>query len=340
MKTLIYVGFAFPHHKDTHGGYQHIADYLSYDKIINVQSWYESSIKNSRAIFYRILRKICFILTGEYTIPFYLFRIWWISLFHHDVVFHVIYGENIMHRWLLHCVGRNSLVCTFHQPFDWFQNQPIWKSYLKRIDALILMSDDEVDMFKRCSGKKNITFIPHGICTDFYFLPNKSIVQKNGSILMVGNWLRDFEFANKVFESLLQQDPSLAINVVCRKDAWSFFKDKRIQCYTHLSDAELRQLYWQSSVMFLPLKRFTANNALLEAASCGCHIAIASSQVDNSYIPEAMIEILPLNIDACVTYLKEAVKERTFNDDLSKYVKKNYSWDVIASKTKDFLQNV
>ena len=38
---LVYVGFAFEHHKGTHAGYQHIREYAGYDSSIDCQDYFE-----------------------------------------------------------------------------------------------------------------------------------------------------------------------------------------------------------------------------------------------------------------------------------------------------------
>lgn len=337
MRKIVFVGFAFPHHKNTYGGYHHIVDYLPYNKMIDIQSWFDSSLRNSMSLRCRILRKLCRIMIGENTIPFYLLRILWLSLFNRNVTFHIVYGENIMHRLLWKCVLGNKVVCTLHQPYEWFEEQPVWHKYLKKIDAVILMSKDEIHLFEQLTGKDNVYFIPHGICTNFYHLPHADEIVKNNSILMVGNWLRDFDFANSVFCKVLKNSPNSIINVVCNEEHWSKFYDSRIHCFCNLSDEGLRNLYWQSSVVFLPLLRFTANNALLESTACGCNIVIASPQVENSYIPKNMFTIVPLDEQICVDVLLKGVNNSTFRDTISFYVNQNYSWNVIAEKTKKIL---
>lgn len=340
MNKLVYVGFAFPHHLGTSGGYHHIKEFLRYDYIVDCQTIFTQRELTSNALWARILRRINGVLfCGKPYIPWYLLKILWLSLFHKKIVFHVIYGENLIDKRFWNCVGKHEVVCTLHQPFSWFEKNKVWYSYLKRINKVILVAPDDIHSFEKLTGKNNVTYIPHGICSNFYCLPKGGQVTKDGSILMVGNWLRNFKFANLVFNQILKINPSQIINIVCNEKSWINFKDERIHCYAHLTDEELRNLYWKSSVMFLPLIRFTANNALLEASSCGCNIVIASTQIENSYVPNSLLNILPLDVEVCVKFLQSAVKGKTFNNNLSQYVISLYSWNEIAETTDKYLRS-
>ena len=42
-RRLVYVGFAFPHHKGSHAGYHQVKDYLQYDMEIDCQEYFERS---------------------------------------------------------------------------------------------------------------------------------------------------------------------------------------------------------------------------------------------------------------------------------------------------------
>lgn len=67
------------------------------------------------------------------------------------------------------------------------------------------MSEDEIVLFEEVTERKNVSFVPHGIRCDFYRLPLSYETKKDGSILMVGNWLRNFELANEVFVNCLKR---------------------------------------------------------------------------------------------------------------------------------------
>lgn len=339
---LVYVGLVFPHHKGTHAGYNHIKDFLPYDYDVDCQMLY-SKFACSKSFFGNLMRRIGYKFFGYRIIPFFLLKVFFLSLTNKNLIFHVIYGEDILTKWFLACTLKHKVVCTLHQPFAWSENNPSFRECVKRTDKVILMASNELEKFKCLKCDDNVTYIPHGICSDFYHLPSDKKEEKNGSVLMVGDWLRDFDIANKVFIRLLQNNPDQIINVVCSKENRKYFTDSRINCFTGITDEELRTLYWKSAFLFLPVKRFTANNALLESSACGCNIMIASEQIENSYIPEQYTKMMPLDFNVCCQNLSEFLNEKkpsdfSFFDTISEYVISNYSWRKISEKTISYLR--
>lgn len=338
QKKLIYVGFAFRHHKETEAGYHHIKDFLKYDKIIDCQWEHEFLDYPLDSFFAKVVRKFYRLLfrTG-YT--FTIIRCILLAVFHKNQVFHFVYAENT-YKWLHLFIGKtNSIICTFHQPAAFFEESQKWKSELKYLDKVILMTKKDVDQFNQWIGKEKAIFIPHGINTNFY--KPDLIVKKNDNILMVGNWLRDFEFANTIFESLLKKNQNLSITIVSNAINYHFFQNNiRLTFLTGISDKELRDLYRTSKLLFLPLKSFTANNAILEAAATGCQIVVATNEIDTSYLSEENIVFLPLNEEVVGSYILEFI-ENSDNTlkliETRSFVIDNYSWEIVAKKTYEVL---
>lgn len=330
MVKLVYIGFAFQHHKGLHAGYHHIKDYLHYDKVIDGQKELERWSNPNISIVDRIIRKVLQ-KTINTQLPLTYLRALYYGIFHKNCVFHFIYGENIYSNFCHRLMHNNKIVVTLHQPFSWFNNE-LWLARLRTVDNVILMSNKDVKKFIAATGKDNVSFIPHGIDTDFY-APDENI-QKNNSILMVGNWLRDFTFANTVFCKLLSEDSTLQINVVTNKDNFKYFTfTSRIHLLSGISDVELRSLYRDSKVLFLPLIEYTANNAFLEALSTGCPVVIATNNPDYSYIKKELIDVIPLDLLGVVNYLK---------NDLFKSIDRAsvieiFSWKTIGNLTRSKL---
>lgn len=331
---IVYVGTVFPSHFGTWGGFHHIVDKLQYDYTVDCQIVLTQRVGSSRQMWARIGRRIkrCVL-----AVPWYLLKILWLSLTHRHLIFHVIYGEALIDKLFLLCCIHHKVVCTLHIPLKRYDFK-VYK-YLQYIDKIILVAPDDIDDFEKLTGKKNVTYIPHGVCCNFYRLPKASErVAKDGSILMVGNYLRDFDFANSVFCEILKSNPNQIINVVCAKENHAKFNNAQICCFCGIADEQLRNLYWKSSVLFFPLLDFTANNALLEASACGCNIIIASPKKENSYVPNSMLTMIPLEKKQCVKKLLIAVSNYQYNDLLADYVKNEYSWEIISNKIKEYLK--
>ena len=336
-KILVYVGFAFEHHLGTHGGYHHIAETGIYDKIIDCQDFFSAINRNPQNLVSRIKRSLFRRLIGLSCFPWFIFRMLYIGLCNKEVVFHIIYGENL-YTPLFRLLPRGcKIVCTFHQPFEWFDNKR-WHRYLAQIDKIILVSNKEVDMFRKVTHQDNVVYIPHGVCTDFY-KPCHNI-KKRKMILTVGNWLRDYKFADKVYKDFVSENPDWEIVIIANPESVvDIQKNERIRTLHDISDNDLLWYYCQCSVLFLPLKRFTANNSLLEAASCGCNIVISSDNPDNSYIPDSLLKIVPLDVKIALKAISE-MSATSSNATLSDFIYNNYSWKNIGDYVREFLYGV
>lgn len=335
-KKLVYVGFGFPHHLGTHAGYHQIKDYGLYDYFIDCQNYLEKC-HFPKNIFQRVKRKVCSIILGVPAIPWYLFKIVFLGLFNDNLVFHFIYGENTFFDIKRFIRKGNKVVCTLHQPLDFFENEPCLSKKIKKADALILVGETEKENFEKFFGVP-VVYIPHGICADFY-KPEKNI-KKQHILLTVGNWLRDYEFADKVYSKLFELDKDLEIHVVSNANNKSFLTNNdRLFFHTGISDEDLKELYCKSEALFLPLIRYTANNSLLEAGATGCNIVISSNYCDNSYLPDTFLNLVEMNVEVCVTKIIKSMN-KDYNYDLSKYVSDRYSWQIISDNVRTFLTKI
>ena len=332
MPKLICISFAFPHHKNTNAGYHHLVDYLHYDKVIICQKEIEESLKSIKSN-YRNIFKICF-----YRFKFNVYvtiKCIFYNLLYKDCIFHFIYGENTYKMLKTFLRKTNKVVCTFHQPYSWFENE-VWQKRLKQLDGIILMSGDEIMKFQQAAPNAMVKFIPHGVNTDFYY--NDNIQSRKKQVLMVGNWLRDFQFANRVFSKLIEIDRSINVVIVTNKSNFIYFTDNSsVKLLSGISDTELRDLYRRSSCLFLPLTVYTANNAILEALAVDCPIIIATNKPSTSYFNKSMVSIIPMNESAAVNNIINTFSNRVYSRE---FVVNNYSWPVVAKKTEIFFNNL
>lgn len=338
-KKLVYVGFAYKHHKETHAGYQHIKDSLSYDYFIECQREFEFlffDVKGA-SILKRWLRRVYAVFLGD-GCPFAMFRALMYSWFHsEDVCFHFIYGDNLYARFFYKLKRKNhKVVATLHQPFDNYMRNQKMKNKILWPEGIIILSNNELKKFNDFTGNENVTYIPHGICTDFY-KPSEGGIVSAKSVLMVGNWLRDFDLAEKVFQKLHTEHPDIRIDMVGSKANEKRFANI-VDYYHGISDDELLHLYQNSSLVYLPLLRFTANNALLEAASTGCKLIIATDNVeDNTYIPMDKVVMTKRIVDDSVNAILQNLQDDKPNQSLRQFIVERFSWSVIGEKVKTLL---
>lgn len=333
---IIYIGFSFQHHLNSHAGYSQIKNYLKYDQEIDIQLFYDNCIKEKLyPLRQKIKRLFCL---GYNAFPWYLLKCAWIALRFGHCTFHFVYPENTFKAIPVFHMKNNKVILTLHQPYEWYASRPNWIRRLKTVDCIIVLSNTELLKFEKMLPGIKIVYLPHGISSNFYSPSNQ---QKEDMILTVGNWLRDFDFANVVYQHLLKKRQSIKIVIVTHPDNMKLITpNENISYLSGISDEELRDLYRRTSCLFLPLIRYTANNALLEAGSVGCPILIASNAADNSYMPGDLIKTLPMDSIAVTGQIIKMLDKKTNNKDLSNYVKANYDWKKVAHMTKEILESL
>lgn len=334
MAKTIYIGFSFKHH-GSYSGYDQIRKFLHYDEIIDCQKSFNllTKVLESKNIFLRLYKKI---FGG---------KLWWIELIiiikslikPNGQIFHFIYGENI-YQYSGFFKRNNKIIITLHQPPSFFlepsSNQ--FMRALKKADKLIVMSLEMEEFFKKHFPNLDIKYIPHGVDVN-YFKPQGT---KKNQVLMVGNWLRDFSIANKVFNRLSKMDPNITIKVLTNPENFCHFDtNENIQFLFSIDDFTLLNLYQDSKIVFLPLIKYTANNAVLEALSCGCSVIIASNEIPN--YNESPIVYISFQIDFASELISKSLytweKEKEIHTYRS-YVIRNFSWERISLDTAQFLQ--
>jgi glycosyltransferase involved in cell wall biosynthesis len=125
--------------------------------------------------------------------------------------------------------------------------------------------------------------VRHGVDTDFFV--NLGGVRER-TVLVSCGWYRDLELACNVLRELAGKDPGLRLKAYGGGAPQLASASPRIEVMTGLSDEELRREYCSCALVFLPLKETVANNALLEAMSCGTAIVAPTLPAVRDYLVE------------------------------------------------------
>ena len=117
-KKIVYVGFAFQHHKDTHAGYHQIKEYLNYDYVIDCQGSFDKASRpyESLSLLSKLKRRIIRRVLGFNNIPWFIIKVIYLSK---NLVLHYLFGGNIDFPSSRHFVTQwNKIVCTIPQPLS------------------------------------------------------------------------------------------------------------------------------------------------------------------------------------------------------------------------------
>jgi glycosyltransferase involved in cell wall biosynthesis len=200
------------------------------------------------------------------------------------------------------------------------------------------VSESDVIRFEKLTGKNNVVYVPHGVNTNFFCYDLS--IKKNNSILMVGNWLRDFEIASNVFKKMNDIAPHIEINVLSSRLNRKYFDNLKINFIESISSENLLDYYQRASVVYFPFIKFTANNALLEAASCGCNIIISCSHKPTLlYFDDTLLQFIDNDINKVVESILNTMNSSDLTSciTLSSYTKSKYDWKTVSDMTYEIL---
>lgn len=338
MDTPYLIDYRFQHHS-AHSGYDQIKHYLPHTTLSKIVPLFQNILTPFIKSFLLGSRT-----SGLYQKEQFLTELQvLLELFKKrkaSTIFHFLYGEETYcYAGSLHRQKMNFLISTFHQPPDFFECGIKRRNHLKKLDAIITLSNKQREHFSRYLPKERIFYVPHGIDTN-YFKP--SFQEQNNdtqpSCLCVGFWLRDFKTLNETVKIVLNANKNIEIRVVINKENVSLIPSHsdRIKIYRDIPEQELLRLYQTSSVFLLPLKDCTANNALLEAMACGLPIVTTDVGGIRDYLDDKTAIIVPAGKAQSMAEATLAIiHDKKMKSALSQNVRRQaqqFSWPVVASK--------
>lgn len=339
----VFIGFSYPHHGE-YSGYDRIAQHVDYDLVLHADR-----LPLFR-VFHRFAGRSKPLKLGRYTLcdPLQLFyrsfRIWarWRCAFLRGSVVHFAYPETGVVFTRVPGGKDNCYVATLHLPAASLYRlpEPVL-GRMRQLDHIILVSDEMYEGATVVLPDVPMTFIPHGVESS-RFSPDPAR-PRDHDILMLGNWLRDFSFARKVFESLHRDHAGLSATVVALPENLALLNGvPGLECRHGISDDALLELMQRTRILFLPLRGLTANNAILEAAACGCRICLVlPDAASSSGYFEGLLELLPPDADAVAHRLAElAGEEPDKGVEMALYAHEHYRWEKIGAATELILKTL
>ncbi|MET0143512.1 MAG: glycosyltransferase family 4 protein [Ilumatobacteraceae bacterium] len=192
-----------------------------------------------------------------------------------SVAFHVIYGDcsgcHLPALLRRRHPGR-PVIATVHKPATRLLADAEARGALEDCDALIALTRSQSEGLRASGCQQPITVIPHGVSIDaFRTADTAPPPSPSGPILVVGSFLRDWQFAQRVLASpRLRHREVLAVGATARTELRGL--PPNVQFTDRLSETELAGCYRTASALFLPVLDGTASNALLEAMAAGCPV--------------------------------------------------------------------
>jgi glycosyltransferase involved in cell wall biosynthesis len=186
-------------------------------------------------------------------------------------IIHHINADNTLFLHGLIRPVKSRLVATIHQPRDFFLKiMPYnWRKYYERVDVLITLASKEFAYFSSQLKKANVIQIPHGNNNHLF---SRSSLNPNLGIC-IGGWLRDHTIITAAMEIVKKKFPNFKVYIVTRRKPDNYSGDSEsVKFKFNITDAALMNLYRNATMLILPLKDCTANNAVLESLASGIPI--------------------------------------------------------------------
>ena len=202
-------------------------------------------------------------------------------------IVHYLNGERDI-RYLLKNKNKNKQLkfcATFHKPPEVLRKIIKETSYLKKLDGVICVGQNQVDFLRNWLDLEHVSYIPHGVDTRFFHPLNKKKLSKN--MLFVGQHLRDFEMLNTTLPIILAEDKNASIDIILKKEYKEKIKlpnSNRIRIHSGIGDNQLKTFYQKATFLYLPLLDSTACNSILEALACGLPVLTSNVGGNQAYL--------------------------------------------------------
>ncbi|MCY7421211.1 MAG: glycosyltransferase family 4 protein [Chitinophagaceae bacterium] len=253
---------------------------------------------------------------------------------------HILYLESHMHL-LNEITPRKKVFGTIHLPVStWSKNRLLM---LENLENVILLYNEEVDIFKQYVPSQKIHVIKHGVDIDFFKPGNPASVIKN-RILFVGHFLRNFEMTLQVFTTIRKEIsnnlefhfiiPAAFRNTPVIQKIQQFDK---VFFHEKLSDEELLEQYQTSNLLVMPMEDSGANTAIIQALSVGLPIITTNVGGIKSYGGGNVFPIIQNNdvIGMCELIFKYLDNDNFRNEvsaDQREFSKKFLDWHLVAKQ--------
>jgi glycosyltransferase involved in cell wall biosynthesis len=270
LRKVVLTGFKFKHHGE-HAGYDllhiHVPDRIwinrdDYD--YTVQSWWQIKGLSRINLILEKWRDYRYILALKNALK-------------NASTVHFLYPENTLSIYPHEIPLSIKVIATFHQPQSWWiqkLNHPGSSKELARytrVNTAIVLSKELIPIVRDSIGIRDVKFIHHGVDRRFFKPNTKKRARKR--VLVLGTWKRDLDLLETVLKLATQLDSEIEFRLIMLpRISNRYSKITRVTCLHNMSDDSLLDELQQNSILFLPLVEATANNALLEAASCGLPI--------------------------------------------------------------------
>jgi glycosyltransferase involved in cell wall biosynthesis len=282
-------------------------------------------------------------------------------------VIHIMYGEDYFRfsPWLF---PKIPLVVTFHQPYESLLRDVKYGDYkgrvgaithfftkkrFKKIAAAIVTEASQKLALSQVMDADKIHVIPLGVHLQdfsraFDELEARDVSKQALQVVTVGNWKRDWKLYEDVIQLANSLNMGIQFHLVNRNLSPSLkehFSNLGVVVHDNIDDQSLKQLIYQSAVMFLPVTEASGNNALLEALALGVPVVMTNVLKETQAIDSRVLSLHekgnPQDAMKCLKAYLNSDKDTTISiSDICRQEAKRFDWPEIANQTMELYKKV
>lgn len=292
---LRYVVFRYGHHSP-HSGYSRTAEYgkLRYNaEILPINKPLPRWLLRNR-IYWRLAQG-----TPGYTREAVAaeLKVAWRMLREKGVIYHFLYGETTYHyAGMLNNRNDNRIVATFHLPPVGIQSTWLIEEPLRQLSAAVCVGTSQMEYLSKIIGADKVFFGPLGVDIAYYLPPASFSSRDPDLCVFVGENYRDFPALRGVIELVSYLRPQTRFVAVVPPRCYDLIGEHpNLSLRSKVPEDDLLGLYQKASLMVMPLKDATANNAVLESMACGLPQVVTDVGSTRDYVSEDCAALIPVN---------------------------------------------
>ena len=243
-----------------------------------------------------------------------------------------------------------KIVLTNHQPVTWWKSQDKFTKKFSKADSIIVLSEYDRDYFSSVCNTE-VVYIPHGVDIDFYQPSDLKVSTEKFKVLFSGRYLRDVDSLASLIKRVDTKLP-IEFNIIYfeksktdNKNLLEIADNPNVKWLSNLSEEQYLAAYQEADCCLIPLEDSTANNAILEAISCGLPIISTDVPAINSYLKDDF-SILgrKANVDDLYDALMHLFENRNVGTEMGKRAREKavstFDWNIVAKQTHDLFNSV
>lgn len=263
------------------------------------------------------------------------------------------YNGDINCKYFPFLKGENIVVATYHQPPDYFYEFFRKCSHIRLLDAIVVTSNVQKELFSKYIDKEKIFFMPLAVDVNLFKPvwedvdrpPSVAVRKGNKKIcLFVGNWLRDFETMQKVI-AILKGHNEIEFHIVTLPDNKRFFEGfENVKFYSGIPfEAYMNELH-MADILVVPMKSCTSNLAILEAMAVGLPIISTDVGGIRDYVNESFAILhkrgdYKAMADSIIDLLSDEKCREVMSSSARGHSMK-FSWSVISQRLKNVYRSL